>query len=206
MSRTLRTFVAIGVTVFALAWSESRARADESAQAFIQSRQNEVTALLHQAGSAQRDRKISAVLSVMIDFDELAKRSLAAHWSDLSEDKRKEFTDVLRRLVQRSYERNIRNILDYRIEYLGEETADTEESKVVVHTQASSKTNDREDPVTIDYRMMPAGESWRVVDIVTEGASLVNNYRNQFNRTIKKDGVDALLKRMKDRLAKGEQV
>jgi phospholipid transport system substrate-binding protein len=39
---------------------------------------------------------------------------------------------------------------------------------------------------------------------VTEGSSLVNNYKNQFHRIIQKDGYDALVKRMKDKLAKGQ--
>jgi phospholipid transport system substrate-binding protein len=204
MNATIRTFAAIGLVLSALAGSGSTARAAESAQSFIQTRQNEVTALLHQGASSQRDKKISAVLDVMIDFRELAKRSLAGHWDEFSDAQRKDFTDVLRQLVQRNYERNIKNILDYKIEYLGEEGS--EGDAVLVHTKASSKTDEREDPVTIDYRMAQAGEAWRVVDIITEGSSLVNNYKNQFHKVIQKDGIDALLKRMKDRLAKGQGV
>jgi phospholipid transport system substrate-binding protein len=45
-----------------------------------------------------------------------------------------------------------------------------------------------------------AGSSWRVQDIVTEGSSLVKNYRQQFTRIIKKDGFPELLKRMKTKL------
>ena len=43
-----------------------------------------------------------------------------------------------------------------------------------------------------------------MIDIVTEGSSLVNNYKSQFHRAIQKDGFEALLKRMKDKLAKGQ--
>jgi phospholipid transport system substrate-binding protein len=202
MNATFRKLAAMGIVLCAIAWGESPARAAESAQSFIQSRQGEVTTLLHQTASAQRDKKISAVLAIMIDFGELAKRSLGGHWEEFSDAQRQEFTDVLRKLVQRNYERNIKNILDYKIDYLGEEGADGD--AVVVHTKASSKTDEREEPVSIDYRMAPAGDAWRVVDIITEGSSLVNNYRNQFHKVIQKDGIDALLKRMKDRLAKGQ--
>ena len=40
-------------------------------------------------------------------------------------------------------------------------------------------------------------------DIVTEGSSLVNNYRNQFNRLMASNGYDALIRRMKDKIRKG---
>jgi ABC-type transporter MlaC component len=41
---------------------------------------------------------------------------------------------------------------------------------------------------------------WRVFDIVTEGSSLVHNYKHQFRRVIKKHGLAGLLKRMRAKL------
>ena len=70
-------------------------------------------------------------------------------------------------------------------------------------TVAKSRTNAREEPVSIDYVVGRAGDSWRVQDIVTEGSSLVNNYHQQFSRIIKKDGFPELLKRMKNKLGSG---
>ena len=101
MSRWIRTLAALGITLAALAALEPQALAD-SAQDFIQSRQTQVTALLHQSPGAQRDKQIAGVLDGMIDYEELAKRSLAGHWADLSQAQRKDFTDVLKRLVQRN--------------------------------------------------------------------------------------------------------
>jgi phospholipid transport system substrate-binding protein len=138
----------------------------------------------------------------MMDYEDLARQSLASHWKDLSDAEHKDFADTLRKLVQRSYEKNIKNIVDYSVEYLGEEPA--EGRGLLVRTLASSKRSEGEEPVTIDYRMLQVGDAWRVIDIVTEGSSLVDNYKSQFNRIIQKDGFDALLKRMKDKLGKGQ--
>src|SRR6266542_3341055 len=201
MLARIRVFGSLALVLAALAVWEGRALAGDSAQDFIQSRQSQVTALLRQSPGAQRDKQIATVLDGMIDYGELAKGSLAAHWSELSDAQQKEFTDILKRLVQRNYERNIKNILEYKVEYLGEEPGS---EGVVVHTRASSTTNQREEPITIDYRLQQMGGGWRVVDIVTEGSSLVNNYKNQFYRIIQKDGYNALVKKMKDKLAKGQ--
>jgi phospholipid transport system substrate-binding protein len=204
MTRSLSRFTSILVALLVLALGETGARAADTAESFIQARQADVTSLLHEKAGGARDRKISAVLEKMIDFDELARRSLGNHWGELSDVQQKEFSSVLKQLVQRNYERNIKSILDYKVEYLGQEPES--DPNVVVHTRASSKTNQREEPITIDYRMAPAGDSWRVIDIVTEGSSLVSNYKNQFHRIITKDGYDALLRKMKDKLAKGQNV
>src|SRR5882724_9512177 len=201
MARLIRTLSLFGVGLLMALTLTSPVLAADSAQEFVQSKQARVTSLLHQSPSSQRDKQIAAVLDGMMDYDELAKRSLATHWTDLSETQRREFTEVLRRLVQRNYERNIKNILEYRVEYLGEDPAS---DSVVVHTRATSTTNVREDPVAIDYELGRVGEGWKVLDIVTEGSSLVKNYKNQFHRIIQKDGYDALLKRMKDKLAKNQ--
>ena len=200
MLNRFRIFVSVGAIALATSLA-APAHAAESAQDFIQSRQSQVTQLVRQAPGAQRDKQVAAVLDGMIDYEELAKRSLSAHWGDLTEPQRKEFTDVLRGLVRRNYERNIKNILDYRVEYLGEEPGT---GGVVVRSRASSASNAREEPISIDYQLLKAGGGWRVVDVVTEGSSLVGNYRNQFHRVIQKDGYDVLVRRMKEKLAKGQ--
>jgi phospholipid transport system substrate-binding protein len=47
---------------------------------------------------------------------------------------------------------------------------------------------------------------WQIYDIVTEGSSLIRNYRNQFRRVIEKKGFDELLRRMKAKRDKGGDV
>jgi phospholipid transport system substrate-binding protein len=200
MLRSIRTYATFALTLAALSFA-APSHAGGSAEEFIQTRQAQVTTLLRQAQNGQRDKQVAGVLDGMIAYEELAKRSLAAHWADLSDAQHKEFTDILKHLVQRSYEKNIKNILEYRVEYLGEEPGS---EGVVVHTRANSDQKPQDEPITIDYQLMPSGSSFKVVDIVTEGSSMVNNYKNQFHRIIQKDGYETLIKRMKDKLAKGQ--
>ncbi len=203
MRRHAKTLALALMAAFSLAALPGSAEASTSgAQDFIQERQAKVTDLLKKPASSSRDQQIAAVLDGMLDYERLAREALSRHWSTLEDEQRKEFTELLKKLVQRNYERNIRNILGYSVEYLGETAS--KEAVVVVRTRAASKKNRREPPVEIDYRLEQVGDSWRVFDIVTEGSSLVGNYRSQFNRIIRKDGYDALVKRLQDRLAEDE--
>jgi phospholipid transport system substrate-binding protein len=199
MAARIRVLASFGALLLATAVALP-ALAAESAQDFVKVRQNQVSQLVRQAPGNQRDKQVAAVLDGMLDYDELAKRSLANHWGSLSDAQHKEFTDVLRSLVRRNYERNVKNILDYRVDYLGEESGSEE---VIVRSRASSSSNTREEPISIDYHLMKTNSGWRVVDVVTEGSSFVGNYKNQFHRVIQKDGYDVLVRRMKDKLAKG---
>jgi phospholipid transport system substrate-binding protein len=99
--------------------------------------------------------------------------------------------------VQKAYRRNLDKTLGYNVAYQGQLAGD---AATVVQTVASNKANSREEPVSVDYVVRSTQGAWLVVDIVTEGSSLVKGYRSQFNRIIKKEGFDGLVRRMKTKL------
>src|SRR4051794_4587726 len=55
-------------------------RADDGATGFIEQRQAKVSALLREPPSPSREQRVGVVLDSMIDYDDLAKRSLENHW------------------------------------------------------------------------------------------------------------------------------
>jgi len=145
-------------------------------------------------------KKIETAFDALLDYDALAQASLRAHWDARSDAERREFTQVLKQLVQRAYRRNLDRTVNYDVSFEGEtQQAD----RFVVKTVAKSRKDAREEPISIDYVVRKSGDSFRVADIVTEGSSLVNNYNQQFNRIIKKDGFPELLRRMKGKLGEG---
>ncbi len=53
------------------------------------------------------------------------------------------------------------------------------------------------DGATVDYRMHLLAGKLQVIDVVTEGISLVSNFRSQFADVIAKGGPQELLKRIR---------
>ena len=49
----------------------------------------------------------------------------------------------------------------------------------------------------VDYRLLKRDGNWEAYDIVIEGVSLVNNYRTQFNKIIRQDSYETLVKKLK---------
>ena len=147
--------------------------------------------------TSANEQKIGAVFDQLLDYDTLAKESLADHWNDRSEAERREFQNVLKQLVQRNYRKNLRKTLEYDVEYRGESKA---KKGYLVRTVARNRKNTREEPISIDYVLHEVDGKWLVADIITEGSSLVNTYRSQFRRVIKKKGFDGLIKQMKAKL------
>ena len=151
--------------------------------------------------SAENQKKITAIFDDMLDYSALAEASLGTEWAARTDAEKKEFSDLLKQLVKKGYEKNLKKTLNYTIDYVSEEQKD---GAYIVKTKAKSKTDAREDPIQIDYKMAQKDSKWRVQDISTEGVSLVSSYRSQFTKIIKKDGFPALITKMKDKIAKGD--
>ena len=54
----------------------------------------------------------------------------------------------------------------------------------------------------IDYKLKNNDGTWYAYDVVIEGVSLVNNYRNTFDAIVKAEGMDGLLRDLEGRIAK----
>jgi len=174
---------------------------------YLRQRNDEVTRLLRRdastdAARAQRSQEVTRILPDLLDYQELPRRAPGTHWDGHTEAERREFVDLLRQLVERNYESNLERVLDFDLSYTAETTS---ADGTVVTTQARSRTERRQPPVEITYTLHLQGTSWRVFDVVTDGVSLVRNYRNQFNRIITEHGWPELIRRMRDRLARGGQ-
>ena len=175
------------------------------ASRFMQQRNEEVNRILHRAANddaarRQRSEQITHMLSDLLDYDELSRRALGDHWGEHNEGDRHQFITLLRQLVERNYENNLERIVDFEVRYTGEAQ---QGDLVVVHTEARSRAQRRQPPVAIDYTVRQVGQAWKVVDVTTDGVSLVSNYRTQFHRIISRDGWAELIHRMQHRLEQG---
>jgi phospholipid transport system substrate-binding protein len=185
-----------GICFFTFMWLLSRALPAEAGEPMDLIRQStdRVIEILKdptlKEDSELRDQKIWEVVSVRFDFEEMARRALAVHWRDRTPREQKEFVDLFGKLLQRSYSGKLAQYTDEKVEYLGEEI---EGPRAEVRTKLVSKAME----IPIDYRMLKKSSDWRIYDVVIEGVSLVNNYRNQFNRIVVSSGYKELIQRMR---------
>ena len=177
--------------------------------ATLKQKNSEVDRLLRQkvtAGSAEEKKQkadIKTLAGGLLDYDELAHRSLAANWDKLTGAQRSEFVATLREIIERNYVRQLRTNMDYQVVYKGEEVAGAEATVItVVKVKTTGKATDAE----IVYKMKQAGTSpWLVYDVITDEVSLVRNYKAQFGKAINERGYDDLIKKMKAKLVEPAQ-
>ncbi len=166
----------------------------------LQGKINKLLAQKTKAGSAAEKKnkdEVKKLVNSLLDFPELARLSLAKHWEGRSEKERTEFTGILKDLIERNYVKQLRSNLDYKLDYKTEKvTGDS----ALVQTIVKVEKNKRVTEIQIDYKLRKVKGTWMVFDVITDEVSIVQNYRSQFNRIIRKESYEALVKKMKRKL------
>ena len=139
----------------------------------------------------ERKAAVRKAANDIFDFAETAKRSLARHWLNRTDQEREEFIKLFAELLERSYVSKIDLYGGEQITYVGE-SLDTD-----LATVRSKIITKQGTEVPVEYRMHRRGERWLVYDVSVEGVSLISNYRTQFNKIIQTSSYQELVKKMK---------
>jgi phospholipid transport system substrate-binding protein len=198
----MRTPILLSLALAVLLAVPSGARAETATQT-LKRINDKVTKLLGKKTKAgtPADKKVKdevkKAVNALLDYPELAKQSLGKHWQERTEKQRTEFVGLLRDLIERNYVKQLRGNLGYKLSY-GKETTSGDTAQVA--TTITVTKNDRPTNIQIDYKLRRQDGRWMVYDVVTDEVSIVKNYRSQFNRIIKKESYEALVKKMRRKL------
>lgn len=140
----------------------------------------------------KRRAALRTEIGKVFDFEEMSKRSLGIYWKDRTHQEKKEFVELYKDLLERSYSGKIESYTDEKVVYYDEKIDNNRYAEV----RTKIITTDKKE-IPIDYRLYFNGKEWKVYDLVIEGVSLVSNYRSQFNKIIRNYSYQELIKRMK---------
>ncbi len=139
-----------------------------------------------------RRRMLEAVIAERFDYAEMSKRTLGASWTPLTNEQRAEFVDLFKAFLSDRYAGKIEGYSGEQVEYLNERI---QGQYAEVRTKlVSSKT-----AIPMDYRLINKAGKWYAYDIIADGVSLVKNYRSQFEKIIRSDSYEELVKRLRSR-------
>jgi phospholipid transport system substrate-binding protein len=144
------------------------------------------------SNKVSRRASLREIISSRFDFPEMSKRSLGAAWLKMSKAQQDEFVEVFSSLLARTYLERVETV---------EEKMVTIDSEKVSFPKALVKTSVHRDSdvFPLDYRLHYKDGAWKVYDVIIENIGLVSNYRNEFSGIIRKDGIDGLIKRLKEK-------
>lgn len=142
---------------------------------------------------AERKKKVEEIADGLFDFREMASRTLADNWQQRTPAQKDRFENLFSRLVKQRYIGKIDS-------YSGQEVVFKKEIVKGKKAMIYSLVIDNNNEIPIDYKLIQKNDKWYVYDLKIENISLVANYRSSFYGIIKKDGYDALIQRLEEKV------
>lgn len=166
---------------------------------FVKARSNKLFEVVNQPIGPKRTSAMQAEVRALINYEEMAKRSLGKHWEARTDAEKKKFITLLESLVELNYADRFQDSqkdVQYKVDYTDEKVRKSTGQAIV----KTSITHGKE-TFTIDYKMIPAKEKeFSIYDVVFDDISLEETYRESYVPIIDKEGWASLIKRMEDKL------
>jgi len=154
---------------------------------------DQVIKVLDDPALARQDRRaaVRKIAHEAFDVTETAKRVLARHWQARTPAEREEFTQLFADLLERTYIARMDEYGGERIRYVGESM---DGDLATVRARIMTRTGTE---VPVESRMVRRGERWLIYDVLIENVSLIANYRSQFDRIVRANSYEELIRRLK---------
>jgi phospholipid transport system substrate-binding protein len=141
----------------------------------------------------ERIERLKEAVNPIFDYEEMARRSLGAHWRRRTLAEQEEFAKLFRAFLEKVYSEKI-GLYDGERVVFGREMFDQDYAQV-----ESTVINAKGEQLLVVYRLKRTDGKWKVYDAVVENISIVNNYRSQFERVISKSSYEELKKMLKEK-------
>lgn len=130
----------------------------------------------------------------VFDFEFTSRLVLGRHWRAASDAERQAFKDAFLDFLVHNYANGLLKYQNNKIDFMPVR-GDADRRHTIVQTKVYL---DDGTAVPVDYVLHKTGDSWKIFDVIIEGISYVNNYRQQFGSEIDQKGMDALIQRLKN--------
>lgn len=201
-SKARNSFLVL-VAALALGAAPARAAGEDAAAAVVEKTTGSVIAVLTDPSlsTEQKRTRIETIAIGSMDFETLSKLVLARNWSRFDEPQRTEFMTLFKNHLSMTYGRNVESYKNEKVQVSGSRTENG--GDVTVKTKiVRGGSND----ILVDYRLRQRDGTWKIIDVVIEGVSLVSNFRSQFQDVVSHGGPERLLALLREKNAKDESL
>jgi phospholipid transport system substrate-binding protein len=146
----------------------------------------------YQKDPAKINGLVSKYLLPHFDSEFSAQLVLGQYWKTATPDQRKRFIDAFYKSLLNNYGAALADFTADRLK-IYPATVDAGTPRATVRTEVKRSSGDR---VAVNYYMRRTAEGWKAWDVVIDGISYVNSYREDFKPQIESQGLDAVIKRL----------
>ncbi len=145
------------------------------------------------------NRKFSDQAIVYLDLKDVSRQTLGKYWKERSQKEQEDFVTLLSQLFKRiAFPNSAKFFADLKSSY-GQTQMD--KNTAVVPLKVLHKN---EGEISIDFKLQMSDGKWRVYDVLLDEVSMRNNLKSQFYKVLEKDDFQELVRRMKEKIEKGD--
>ncbi|MCL7744044.1 ABC transporter substrate-binding protein [Guyparkeria hydrothermalis] len=152
----------------------------------------------HQAEVKEDPEMLLAIVDRLllphVDAERMTRLVLGRYYRRATPAQRDAFTKEFQRLLVRTYAGPLSELGDQTISIVGTKPGGGE-GELIVESEVSGGDFGI---VPVAYRMAPVDGEWKSYDVIVDGISLVNNYRGSFAQKIQRDGIEGLIRTLRE--------
>jgi len=170
-------------------------------RAAVTSAIDDAVGLLHNTAIPieQRRRELRALTERKLDLARMAENVLGTHWTEMTPAQQQEFVPLFEAFLEDAYLGEIQEYSKLKIQ-IGAETLEGADFARV----GATVLQPGEDPIEISFLLERRPRGWLMYDVVVDDIALVSNYRAQFDRVIRTEGLGGLEATLRMKQAKLE--
>ncbi len=150
-------------------------------------------------GLEGRRAKIAPAVAAGYDLPFMARKILGRHWKTLDESSQQRWIETFGGLTSATYAERMTGFTGQVFEILKVEPS--QRGTALVYSQVVTPD---EEPIAINYRMRPDGESWRIIDVYLNGTvSELALRRSEYAAVLQRDGFEKLVASIDEKIAAG---
>lgn len=126
------------------------------------------------------------------DTEFSARLVLGQHWRDATPDQRQRFINAFYHSLLNNYGAALSGFTADRLKIYPTKV-DPDTTRATVRTEVKRDNGDR---VAVNYYLHKTPQGWKAWDVVIDGISYVNSYREDFGPQIEQHGIDSVIQRL----------
>ena len=195
----LAVIIFLALAVAGVSAAEQASHATQPAE-IVDSLHSELLGVMKEAdtlGYRGRFSRLQPVLNELFDIPFMAQKSVGRHWKTVDEERRGRLLATFGRFTVANYAGRFSDYSDQHFETL--KVVESTHGTFLVHSKLVTPNGEA---VQLNYRLRPVDDGWRIIDVYLNGTvSELALRRSEYSSLIQREGFDALLTALDERIA-----
>lgn len=180
--------------------------ADEAVNLVQDTSQKALDILKKENGKNTRQirEQVENMVVPLIDFTRMTALAVGKDWRASTPAQQEQLSTQFKALLVRTYASTMIRFKTAQIDVKPAAQYNNGGREAVVKSEVTIPGDADKKNVSIDYTLYKGAQGWKIFNVSVEGASLVTVYRTQFGEEIRRNGIDGLIKQLKDKNDNGK--